>query len=81
MRSQLISLVYAYSVISKTVTTLMDMYRSLNNPQGLQWWRSLRGVFDRRSLFWVLKIQGMSLTRSLGAVLYYLQNLKILKFP
>ncbi|WJX33365.1 hypothetical protein P8452_21577 [Trifolium repens] len=66
------------------------MYRSLNNPQGLQGWNggdpceessigeACSGFCNYTySIDSISKIQGMSLTRSLEVALYNLQNLKI----
>ncbi|CAL5209394.1 unnamed protein product [Lathyrus oleraceus] len=66
------------------VTALQDLYRSLNNPQGLHGWNGgdpceeyWTGVACSDSSVIHLKIQGLNLTGYLGSSLYNLQNLKI----
>ncbi|CAK8571011.1 unnamed protein product [Lathyrus sativus] len=66
------------------VTALQDLYRSLNNPQGLHGWNGgdpceeyWTGVACSESSVIHLKLQGLNLTGYLGSSLYNLQHLKI----
>ncbi|KAI5396604.1 hypothetical protein KIW84_062707 [Lathyrus oleraceus] len=86
----LVFLVFSATLISygfaftNPFDALQDLYRSLNNPQGLHGWNGgdpceeyWTGVACSDSSVIHLKIQGLNLTGYLGSSLYNLQNLKI----